>query len=514
MRKRYRSFPFEVRNSQAQIGMHQMFLRQVSIWRALVALLLLWPSGAARALVVGSGVTPPATTNVNPASYSGWTSGDPGWNTVSVDGRQGVYLGDGWVLTARHVGAPSGTETITFQTSTGPQDYQGVSGQDFVVHNPPPALVNNLDLLDLQNGETDLRLYKINGTPNVSAPQIASRSQPVPSNSQVVTISRGGKVRQESETTWYVDQNGSTWNWSESQPASYDRIYRGFKTTGGNTDRLWGTNRVASPNASVISNIFDNTLSGTTGVARLTTPDRLERNVIVMPTLFDAPSKGGTTWETQGVPGDSGSAVFYNFGTSGSPNWKLVGITNFVATYPDQPTTPNHSYATAIYGEISGGAGGSPISSTGNATFFSDLSYYNQAYSQSICDIMKSCGNYSVVGDVNVDGFISGDGTGPVQSDDISAFVAGWRYDNGVGAGDYVSWTKGDLSLDGKVDATDFFLLRQAYGGSGNGTAFDDAISSAMLGISGVPEPSTAILMLLAVGSLVMPRRRRPPARF
>jgi hypothetical protein len=222
-----------------------------------------------------------------------------------------------------------------------------------------------------------------------------------------------------------------------------------------------------------------------------------------MPTIYDAPATGGTTWETQGMPGDSGSAVFHNFGTSGSPNWKLVGITNFVATYPSQPS------GTAIYGEISGGAGGAPIASTGNATFYSDLSYYNQAYGQSICDIMKTCGNYSIVGDVNVDGVISGNGTGPVSSDDISAFIAGWRFNNGVGAGDYLSWTKGDLSRDGKVDAADFFLLRQAFGGAGGGTSIPDAVGAALLGISVVPEPSAIVLLVLAVGSGTTVRRRR-----
>ena len=43
---------------------------------------------------------------------------------------------------------------------------------------------------------------------------------------------------------------------------------------------------------------------------------------------------------------------------------------------------------------------------------FSDLSYYNQDYPNSIRDIINSHLDYSYMGDVNLNGMVSGTGTG------------------------------------------------------------------------------------------------------
>jgi hypothetical protein len=136
-----------------------------------------------------------------------------------------------------------------------------------------------------------------------------------------------------------------------------------------------------------------------------------------------------------------------------------------------------------------------------------DLSYYNQDYFHSIKDIIASHPDYSIVGDVNLDGVVSGNGSGPVESDDISAFVAGWRWNNGTGKGNIKSWAKGDLNRDGKVSAADFFKLRQAFTAAGGWTAAISAFTSARLGI--LPEPSTAALMCLAARSYLASARGR-----
>ncbi len=52
-----------------------------------------------------------------PSWSSGWGSGGDGWNYVGqVNGASAIYLGDGWVLTAGHVG--SGTFTLDGYTYT------------------------------------------------------------------------------------------------------------------------------------------------------------------------------------------------------------------------------------------------------------------------------------------------------------------------------------------------------------------------------------------------------------
>ncbi len=192
-------------------------------------------------------------------------------------------------------------------------------------------------------------------------------------------------------------------------------------------------------------------------------------------------------FEAQAVGGDSSSAVFYKSGSQ----WQLAGIINSILIYNNQATS------WGVYSD---------------ATTFADLSYYNQPYQGSICDVMKSCGNYSMVGDVNLDGMVSGDGSGPSQTDDVAAFVAGWEFNNGAGAGDYNSWTHGDMNHDGKTDVSDFFLLRSALNGqisSATLTALFGGQSPFDGGGSIVPEPSSACLTLLAAGLFLFGTRRR-----
>ena len=64
---------------------------------------------------------------------------------------------------------------------------------------------------------------------------------------------------------------------------------------------------------------------------------------------------------------------------------------------------------------------------------------------------------------------MSGNGTGPAATDDVTAFVQGWGSQQATG--DINSWKKGDLNLDGKVDVLDFLTLRQAFTASGSGAS-------------------------------------------
>lgn len=107
--------------------------------------------------------------------------------------------------------------------------------------------------------------------------------------------------------------------------------------------------------------------------------------------------------------------------------------------------------------------------------------------------------------DVNLDGNVSGDGTGPAATDDVTKFVEGWqstRVVNDVQVGDWISRQAGDLNYDGIVDIDDAFALRTGLINSGGGS-FD---LSLVLGTS-VPEPEAWLLALLS-GAPVMGRRR------
>jgi hypothetical protein len=388
-----------------------------------------------------------------------------------------VYLGDNWVLTARHISA----NTITFNTGS----FTRVSSQNFVIRNPPSALANGASMTT----ETDLRLFRINGNVGLPALPIASESPPLTgsSGSQVMFIGHG-RQRLSTETHWAINTNSpppTASEWVDAEVPSGGTAH-GYKTNNTPRTKRWGTNRLEDPSSNAFpSDVFDETINPTSAVFALTTgcPNNcVTRDVISMVTTFSPQSDSSALpFESQAVASDSGGAVFYNRGTDEVPDWVLSGIVNGNITLPNQPG----SYA--LYG---------------NSTAFADLSYYNQPYQFSICDFMKTCGAYGAMGDVNLDGDVTGNGTGPTSVDDVSAFVSGWGNDNGAGRGDYVTWTKGDLNLDGVTDVDDFLLLRSALHGPIN--------NSVMVSLFGaVPEPSSCILALLAAAYLVANARRR-----
>jgi hypothetical protein len=98
---------------------------------------------------------------------------------------------------------------------------------------------------------------------------------------------------------------------------------------------------------------------------------------------------------------------------------------------------------------------------------------------------------------------IAGDVTndGVLNQADKDAFVAGWlhrRLVNSIQIGDMFSRGQGDLNLDGITNIQDLLIIQNALSGAGIGT-----ITAADL--SGVPEPSTFLLLVLA--TMAMPRR-------
>jgi hypothetical protein len=471
-----------------------------------LALLLTFAnSQPAQALVVGNvpNVVPNVTSS--PTSFPGWTQGDPGFNNLSTTPNY-VYLGDGWVLSARHIGYSAAG--ITFQTASGPVTYQ-VAGTRVVNGNITTGpyyldygfgadpfhqyAVSNPSSVPIESGgsfaltqHTDLQLFRINGDPGLPALTIAS--QPLPSNftrstAPEVVIVGGGAGRAAPESHWQVTTHSqSDWTWT-SVPSGGN--YHGYAIEGPQ-QRRWGTNRVTDPHPNFDDDPSDpgaldyrglfsnNVVSDTTGVMKITTGVGTH-DIISAFTIYDSQTQPGASppafgvgnLEAQAIGGDSGAAVFHKRGGQ----WELVGIINSIFTYADQP-------GAAVYG---------------NATTMASLSYYNQDYLHSIKDIIESHPDYSIIGDVNLDGIVSGDGMGSATIDDVAAFVAGWKYNNGLGRGTITSWKNGDMNRDGKTDVMDFLRLRGALNGQ-----IAPAAMAALFGGSAVPEPSALLLAVLA----------------
>ena len=446
-------------------------------WIACCALAL---PRASEALIVGS------TPNVVPNTTSA-PADDPGWNNFSTSGGY-VYLGDGWVLSARHVGYNSSTG-IEFQTPTGPATFQLIPGsyyhdygfawgnsRQYAVSNPPPTMIQNEGGQNLTlSPYTDLQLFRINGDPGLPSVKIAS--QTLPNNSELRAIA-GGNGRAAAETHWNVTGSSPPYTWTMTT-ATGD--HQGYLSDGVGGKR-WGTNRAADPTSN--SSVFSGIVSNTVGVLPLSTAvgDSV-RDIISLMTLYDKNGQAGTTQqEFQAISGDSGGAAFYKRGSQ----WELAGIINAQLTFEDQPS------GTAVYG---------------NATTMAALSYYNQNYTNSIKNILDTHRDYSLAGDINLDGIVSGNGAGPATSDDVAAFIAGWGYNSGTGLGSITSWKNGDLNRDGKTDVADFLSLRSALNGQVSG-----AVLTALFGTTVIPEPSAVVLAMVGASLMALGRRRRRSA--
>ncbi len=428
-------------------------------------------AASASALAINVGTTPnviPDTSGnpaiASPIDGSKLPDGDPGWANEgqTVFFLNAVYIGDGWMLTAHHAGA-AGVNFVVPGTT-----YQPVPSQSFQVPNP-------MGVPGLSAAYADLLLYRINADPGL--PSLTIASQPLGVNDKVVFISKGLTLALP-ESHWVVD-NSVPPNWT-SVPSG--GTYSGYVIGGGG--KRWGTNNIANDNILGDQFVYDpithpshscdpsnpadqcdasdadiTTNVGHATIANLTTFDRFSSN----------------PYETQVVNGDSGSPVFHNRGTQSQPQWELAGITLAIYRYPGQDA------GYSVYGD---------------ASAFADLS----SYRNNILSIINTHPDYSIVGDLNLDGVAGG-------ADDIAAFVAGWRYNNGTGAGTMTSWMHGDLNHDGKVDVADF--LRMRSGLSPAAGAELTALLGDDLGSGEVPEPASIILAAAPAILLTLCGRRR-----
>ncbi|WP_425400022.1 BNR-4 repeat-containing protein [Aeoliella sp.] len=102
-----------------------------------------------------------------------------------------------------------------------------------------------------------------------------------------------------------------------------------------------------------------------------------------------------------------------------------------------------------------------------------------------------------VLGDVNQDGFFTGNGHGTPDRDDVSAFIDAWGSGELPGVfGTRASYMRGDLNFDGKTDIWDAVLMRSYL--------IDNSMPTERLAVlfSPVPEPSAFPVVLIGLGTL------------
>lgn len=101
-----------------------------------------------------------------------------------------------------------------------------------------------------------------------------------------------------------------------------------------------------------------------------------------------------------------------------------------------------------------------------------------------------------IVGDVNQDGVLAGNGTGPTGSDDVSAFLAGWLRAGGGGIAE--RYGRGDMNFDGITNLADWAILN---------TASRELGTAAFQRVVGVPEPTVAGLVTFPLLMMAAPSR-------
>jgi hypothetical protein len=371
---------------------------------------------------------------------------DPGWNSVTGGlSLNYTYLGNGWALTAFHVARliPLSDQLMNFGPAYAP-NFGIIPNQGYSVPNPSGS---GMTLSPL----TDLFLVRLNGDPGLPSLPIASQALTNADIGASVTFAGLGPTR---------DANTSTWDG-----------HLGYYGSG--YTKRWGKNQIANETP-YFTETADNDLHGK--VSLNIAGD--VRDVISMITIFDQGTDQTYPYEAQAIGGDSGSAVFHKNGSQ----WELIGIVNSALIYQNQPSN---------FAAYTGG------------TTFADLTFYRNE----ILNIMNGHTNYSVSGDVNLDGQVTGDGTGSWATDDVTAFVQGWNWQQAQA--NVVSWKKGDLNLDGVTNVNDFFLMRSALNNAGLGAGASSL--SGLFGTGTVPEPSSLILAAGAIGFALS--RRRPRTR-
>ncbi|HEY8153602.1 MAG TPA: trypsin-like serine protease [Myxococcota bacterium] len=216
------------------------------MFRRLLLALVLLSTARAEALILDS--ADPTPTTSPPAD-------DPGWNHVGDvgGGLTGIYLGNGWVLTANHVA----TSNSEFQGVW----YPYVPGSDVQLLNP--------DLTP-----ADLKVFRIDPSPNL--PLLRIRATTPPEAPVVTNVTMIGRGLWRGATTSWMGHGGYLWG-----------------TANG---KRWGTNRVyetgfAGGSWTISTDFTKVTMGGTTHEAQGATGDSGGALFI----------KNGSNWELAGV---------------------------------------------------------------------------------------------------------------------------------------------------------------------------------------------------------------------
>jgi hypothetical protein len=283
----------------------------------------------ALAILVASRTSALVVVSTDAADHAAAPADDPGWLNVT---NQGVYIGNGWVLNAGHVGP--GTTTFS-------------NGESFAAQPGTFQFLNNPTGYE---ATADLGMFRLVGTPSAPSMPIASTTPAV--GAKLTLVGYGSAIIPgTSESHWTRTQTSPPPNehYAYSPSDETNGTFHGYlSNTGG---KHWGTNLVEDdeqiePIGDANHTVPVDTYSG----------DPTHGETISFFTNFDKLQytlANPTDSEAQAQSGDSGSGAFLKVGGV----WTLVGTTFAIDIEIDQP----------------GGTGGALY---GNRTFIADLATY------------------------------------------------------------------------------------------------------------------------------------------
>lgn len=262
-------------------------------------------SGNASAIVVSGieTIIPPASWPEEPCLWPPvpWGQIDLAHENVGkVGGGSGIYLGNGWVLTARHIGHSSFT--------LGETTYYNDNQNSYTVLNPT-------GIEGLNSAETDLHLFHLTEEPDLPSVKIAT--EPPAVGSKVFMLGFGQR-QSNTLSYWTLDYDGYIWT-----PSETPTDYWGYTLTS-TREFSWGFNNVVGSG------------DGPTPITHIKSVNGID--IIGLKTIFNS-----QYFDSQAVGGDSGGAVFYQE-TSG--DWVLGGIISSVEYILNTPTQALHYAAT------------------------------------------------------------------------------------------------------------------------------------------------------------------------
>jgi len=284
------------------------FVRTVFRRFLLSLFLLSGLSGTANAVIVAYGDGTQNSTA--PADNFGFA------NVGTVGGASGVYLGNGWMLSAYHVVA-NGVGGFNIGSVT-------LAGITYAADAATAARLANQD-----QSPADLAVFRLTSIPEGLPSVSIASTAPVAGSS--VSMAGHGPDRAVNQTHWNIDTSTNPDTWTETTGSGDAQGYFWLNTF---TTR-WGINQVATFSGGSTTNTIDDG-SGTTN-AFFTT---FNNSALLFPN------------EAQAGVGDSGGGVFRKTLTG---SWELSGTMLAIGTLDGQPGN------TAVFGD---------------ATYAADLSTY------------------------------------------------------------------------------------------------------------------------------------------